>query len=183
MSEDDPVGLFERATACAATVMAGVSAGQLDSPTPCTDWDVQQLIDHMVGGIDYLLAALAGEPPPQRSGRTIEDYQRGLAQLRNGLRTEGGLERTCMSPLGFEWPVAHAVAGTFMDALNHTWDLATATGQDASLDPGLVEACTAMFLPDMPERGRASGLVGPAVAVPNDALAQDRLLAAMGRQP
>ena len=74
------------------------------------------------------------------------------------------LERMCMSPLGFEWPVAHAVAGTFMDALIHTWDLATATGQDASLDPELVDACIAMFLPDMPERGRASGLVGPAVA-------------------
>ena len=88
-----------------------------------------------------------------------------------------------MSPLGFEWPVAHAVAGTFMDALIHTWDLATATGQDASLDPELVDACIAMFLPDMPERGRASGLVGPAVDVPDDASPQDRLLAAMGRRP
>ena len=70
-----------------------------------------------------------------------------------------------------------------MDALIHTWDLATATGQDASLDTELVVACVAMFLPDMPERGRASGLVGPAVVVPDDASGQDRLLAAMGRQP
>lgn len=70
-----------------------------------------------------------------------------------------------------------------MDALIHTWDLATATGQDTSLDPELVEACTAMFLPDMPERGRASGLVGAAVAVSDDASPQDHLLAAMGRQP
>ena len=88
-----------------------------------------------------------------------------------------------MSPLGFEWPVADAVAGTFMDALIHTWDLATATGQDASLDPELVEACIAMFLPGMPERGRASGLVGPAIEVSAGASAQDRLLGAMGRQP
>lgn len=183
MSADDPVVLFERATARAATVMAGVSAGQLDGPTPCADWDVQQLIDHMVGGTDFLLAALAGETPPERSRCGVEDYRRGLEQLQTGLRAPGGLERPCMSPLGFEWPVAHAVAGTFMDALIHTWDLATATGQDASLDPELVEACIAMFLPDMPERGRASGLVGPAVVVPDDASAQDRLLAAMGRRP
>lgn len=88
-----------------------------------------------------------------------------------------------MSPLGFEWSVGHAVAGTFMDALIHTWDLATAIGQDDVLDPELVEACVAMFLPDMPERGRASGLVGPAIAVPASASPQDRLLAAMGRQP
>ena len=70
-----------------------------------------------------------------------------------------------------------------MDTLIHTWDLAVATGQDRILDPALVEACVAMFLPDMPERGRAGGLVGPAVPVPADAPAQDRLLAAMGRHP
>lgn len=144
---------------------------------------MQQLIDHMVGGTDYLLAAIAGEKSREQSGRSVEDYQRGLEQLASGLRAPGSSNRLCMSPLGFEWPVAQAVAGTFMDALIHTWDLATATGQDASLDPNLVEACIAMFLPDMPERGRASGLVGPAVAVPDDASAQDRLLAAMGRQP
>lgn len=59
----------------------------------------------------------------------------------------------------------------------------TATGQDAALDPQLVETCIAMFLPEMLERGRASGLVGPAVPVDADAPAQDRLLAAMGREP
>ena len=88
-----------------------------------------------------------------------------------------------MSPLGFEWSVAEATAGTFMDQLVHTWDLAVATGQDASLDPELVDVCVAMFLPEMPERGRAAGLVGPAVAVPTGASAQDRLLGAMGRRP
>lgn len=183
MSTEDPVMLFERATMRAARVMSAVSAGQLSDPTPCAAWDVQQLIDHMVGATDYLLAALSGEPASQRSGHSVDDYEQGLARLHMGLRSPGGLERMCMSPLGFEWPVAHAVAGTFMDALIHTWDLATATGQDASLDPELIDACIAMFLPDMPERGRATGLVGPAVDVPQDASAQDRLLAAMGRQP
>ena len=183
MTTSDPVVLFERATARAATVMASVTIGQLDGPTPCADWDVQQLIDHMVGGTDYLLAALAGEAPPALAGRTVEDYTRGLEQLSSGLRAPGSLDRMCMSPLGFEWPVAQAVAGTFMDALIHTWDLATATGQDASLDPELVDACVEMFLPDMPQRGRATGLVGPAVVVPDDASAQNQLLAAMGRRP
>ncbi|MGD9701067.1 MAG: TIGR03086 family metal-binding protein [Acidimicrobiia bacterium] len=183
MDADDPVALFERATTHATSVMSAVSPSQLNDATPCTDWNVQQLIDHMVGGADYLQAALAGEPPPARTDRTVGNYRQGLEQLRIGLRTPGGLERTCTSPLGFEWPVGHAVAGTFMDALIHTWDLATATGQDASLDPELVETCIAMFLPDMPERGRASGLVGPAVHVPEDASPQDRLLAAMGRRP
>ena len=41
MSANDPVVLFERATARTATVMAGVAAEQLRSPTPCASWDVQ----------------------------------------------------------------------------------------------------------------------------------------------
>jgi uncharacterized protein (TIGR03086 family) len=93
------------------------------------------------------------------------------------------MQQTCISPVGFEWPVAEAVAGTFMDVLIHTWDLARATGQDDTLDPDLVDACATMFLPDMPERGRAAGIVGPAVEVGADASPQDRLLAAMGRRP
>jgi uncharacterized protein (TIGR03086 family) len=88
-----------------------------------------------------------------------------------------------VSPLGLEWTVQDATAGTFMDVLVHSWDLAVATGQSTVLDPDLVDACVAMFLPDMPELGRAGGLVGPAVAVPAGASAQDRLLGAMGRQP
>ena len=47
MTASDPVVLFERATARAATLMAGVTTEQLHGPTPCADWDVQQLIDHM----------------------------------------------------------------------------------------------------------------------------------------
>ena len=183
MSAGDPVALFERAATHAVNVMSGVLPERLSDATPCADWNVQQLIDHMVGGADYLQAALAGEPPTNRTDRTVEDYRVGLDRLRTGLRAPGALEETCMSPLGFEWPVGHAVAGTFMDALIHTWDLATATGQDTTLEPELVDACIAMFLPDMPERGRASGLVGPAVQVPEDASPQDRLLAAMGRRP
>ena len=77
MSANDPVVLFERATARTATVMAGVAAEQLGSPTPCASWDVQQFIDHMVGGTDYLLAALAGEAPTEHSGRGLEDYTPG----------------------------------------------------------------------------------------------------------
>ena len=40
-----------------------------------------------------------------------------------------------------------------MDVLIHTWDLARAASQDEK-DPDLVDACTAMFLPEMPERGQ-----------------------------
>jgi uncharacterized protein (TIGR03086 family) len=88
-----------------------------------------------------------------------------------------------MSPAGFEWSIGEALAGTAMDQLVHTWDLAVAIGADRRLDPEQVEACVAMFLPQMPDIGRAAGLVGPEVPIAPDASPQDRLLGAMRRQP
>lgn len=180
----DPVDLFARAARQAEAVMARVTPIQLGAPTPCTEWTVQDLVDHMVGGTDYLRAAIAGrQPHTPRSGRLVDDYREGVQQVLEGLRAPDVLERTCQSPLDFQWTLGQAVAGTFMDQLIHTWDLARATGQDGSLDPALVATCSAMFLPDMPELGRSAGLVGPAVEVPPGAGAQEQLLAAMGRQP
>ena len=59
---------------------------------------------------------------------------------------------------------------------------ASATGQDTTLDPGVVDACIAMFLPAMPEGGRAAGIIGPAIKVADDASPQARLLGALGRR-
>jgi uncharacterized protein (TIGR03086 family) len=179
----DPITLFELATTHAAAVINGVTHDQLGAATPCSEWTVQQLIDHMIGGPDYLAAAAAGTAPAPRSGASATDYAAAVSAALNGLREPGALERVCMSPLGFEWPLAQATAGTFMDTLIHTWDLAKATDQPSTLDPALVDACIEMFLPDMPEQGRAGGLVGPAVEVPTDANPQARLLGAMGRRP
>lgn len=183
MESPSPTDLYRRATADALAVAERVRPDQLERPTPCSAWTVQDLLDHLVGGTSYLGAAVAGTEPSAPTGSTAADFRAGVEACLAGLAQPGTLERTCTSPLGFDWTVQEATAGTFMDVLVHTWDLATATDQPADLDLDLVEACVAMFLPDMPERGRAAGIVGPAVAVDEDATPQDRLLAAMGRTP
>ncbi len=178
-----PIELYRRATTRAIEVAAAVTADQLGGPTPCAEWTVQDLLDHLTAGTDYLLGALEGRPPRPCAGTTAGDLRAGVADVLAGLEEPGALERTCTSPLGFEWSVEQAVAGTFMDVLIHTWDLARATGQEDQLDPHLVAACTSMFLPEMPERGRQAGIVGPAVDVAADASPQAVLLGAMGRAP
>lgn len=178
-----PVELYLVASRQALAVVEGVRAEQLGDPTPCTEWPVQALVDHIVAGSEYLLAAMAGTAPASVERAGAADYRARLARVEHAAADPEALARTCTSPLGFEWTAGEAFAGTFMDTLIHTWDLATATGQDTALDPQLVEVCVALFLPDMPERGRAAGIVGPAVPLGPDASAQDRLLAAMGRQP
>jgi uncharacterized protein (TIGR03086 family) len=184
----DAVALLERATTDVRRVLGRVRPEQLGDPTPCADWDVQALIDHLAGGPAYLLGALGHvqQTDPGGGTRPVADalsYAGAVERCLAELRRPGADRVRCVSPLGFEWSVAEATAGTFMDQLVHTWDLAVATGQPGRLDPELVEACIALFLPEMPDRGRAAGLIGPAVVVPADAPAQDRLLGAMGRQP
>jgi uncharacterized protein (TIGR03086 family) len=179
--EQDPITLFERAASAAVATARKVAPAQLGAATPCQEWTVAQLLEHMAGGTSYLLGAVGVSHDPP--GTDIDAYASDMARCVEALRGPGVLERRCMSPAGFEWSIAEATAGTFMDQLVHTWDLAIATGQDTKLDSELTEACVAMFLPAMPEIGRQAGIVGPEVAVPADASAQDRLLGAMGRQP
>jgi uncharacterized protein (TIGR03086 family) len=176
----DPSTMFERAAAGAAARIAEVEPTQRRAPTPCSEWDVAALLDHMAGGPAYLLAALELACPPVTDA---DSYRDAVERCAAALREPGALDRRCQSPAGFEWSVAEAAAGTAMDQLVHSWDLAVATGGDKTLDPEVVEAVVAMFLPQMPEVGRAAGLVGPAVPVADDASAQDRLLGAMGRRP
>ena len=176
----DPLTMFERAAEGAAARIAAVEPEQRSAATPCSEWSVDELLDHMAGGPAYLLGAL-GKPAPTITD--VESYRVAVAACSTALREPGAMDRRCQSPAGFEWSVAEATAGTAMDQLVHTWDLAVATGADRVLDAEVVDAVVAMFLPQMPEIGRSAGIVGPAVPVADDAPAQDRLLGAMGRQP
>jgi hypothetical protein len=74
------------------------------------------------------------------------------------------------------------VSQLFADHLIHGWDLAVGTGGDRTLDPESVQACLAWF-EGREEMYRAGGAIGPRVDVASDATAQDRLLAAFGRDP
>lgn len=175
----NPVEIFERAATAAASLARSVTPDQMAAPTPCTDWDVSALLAHMAGGPAYLSSALAIEPDPDVIWPDPVVIDRCVAALRD----PGALDQRCMSPAGFEWSVIEATAGTAMDQLIHTWDLAVAIDVSRELDADTVAAVVAMFLPDMPEVGRRAGLVGPPVAVGADASAQQMLLGAMGRDP
>src|SRR5262245_6591375 len=177
----DPVSMFERAATNAASMVEQVRPEQRSAPTPCDQWDVDALIVHRAGGTAYLGAALGLATEPADIEITM--YGDAVTGCVAALRIPGALERRCMSPAGFEWSVAEATAGTAMDQLVHTWDLAVAIGGQRRLDGELVDAIVTMFLPQMPEIGRRAGIVGPEVPVPDDASPQDRLLGAMGRHP
>jgi uncharacterized protein (TIGR03086 family) len=170
--------MYERAALPAADMASQVTSEQRQLPTPCSEWDVATLLDHMSGGAVYLLDAVG----VASDGSQWPDSM-AVKECLEVLRRPGVLDQKCTSPAGFEWSVAEATAGTAMDQLIHTWDLAVAIGGDPRLDPEVVEAVVTMFLPQMPEIGRQAGFVGPEIPVPAEASTQDRLLGAMGRNP
>ncbi|MEZ5237007.1 MAG: TIGR03086 family metal-binding protein [Acidimicrobiales bacterium] len=175
----DPLEMFEKAATDAAALARSVQTDQMGAATPCSEWDVAALLEHMAGGPAYLLTALGLASVPVAGWPDRAAVERCLTALRE----PGALERRCQSPAGFEWSVAEAAAGTAMDQLIHTWDLAVALDADRTLDAEVTAAVVARFLPDMPEVGRRAGFVGPAVAVGAGAGPQDVLLGAMGRDP
>jgi len=66
------------------------------------------------------------------------------------------------------------------DHLVHGWDLAVATGADAALDPGLVDAVAGWFA-EREELYRSAGAIGERGTAGPDP--QSQLIAAFGRDP
>ena len=63
---EDPRELLRRAGDVAAGLISGVSPAQLGNPSPCTEWSVRDLINHMANGNLRVVALVSGEPGPDR---------------------------------------------------------------------------------------------------------------------
>ncbi|QWZ06579.1 TIGR03086 family protein [Nocardioides panacis] len=165
----------------------GVAADQWDRPTPCTDWNVRALVNHVVGEDAWTMPLMRGATiaeigdsldgdllgqDPLATGETLADEAVAVVAE----RLPAG-EKVHLS-YGDEDP-AEYVRQLSADHLIHAWDLAAATGQDRTLDADLVDEVATWFV-DREEIYRGAGFVGARV----DGAADDpqaRLLAAGGR--
>jgi uncharacterized protein (TIGR03086 family) len=169
-------------------VVAAVPADRWHAATPCPGWDVRALVNHLVSG-NLWAAELGAGATMEGIGARLDgdllgtDPARAYAESASAasavFHRPGALRAPCAVSYG---PVAGSVyAGhRFIDVLIHGWDLATATGQDATLDHELAEACRKVAEPQI-ESLRASGAFAGGVRVPAEASAQTRLLAWLGR--
>ena len=57
------VELYEGTTEHVHRILSGIKQDQAKSPTPCSEWDVSALIDHLVGGEEIAAGCLSGNPP------------------------------------------------------------------------------------------------------------------------
>jgi uncharacterized protein (TIGR03086 family) len=161
-----------------------VPAEAWDAPSPCEGWAARDVVRHLTEWMaPVFLAGVGAEVPPIPS---VDDDPVGAwttvdAALQAALDDPEVAAREIDMGMG---PMAVAEAFNrfgLPDVLVHTWDLARATGLDETLDPEETEryAQAMAGLGDMLEK---SGQFGARVPVPDDADAQTRLLAAMGRR-
>jgi len=185
---DDLTELHRRALDATGAVVDGVTGFQWSLPTPCDDWDVRALTNHIVAGNFWAAELGAGKTIEQVGSRLDGDllgddpaaaYHRSAAAAAATFAAPGAMDAPCAVSYG---PVPGSVyAGhRIIDVLVHGWDLAAATGQDADLDPDLVEATTRIVEPQL-EMLRGSGAFKTDADVPAGADAQTRLLAWLGR--
>ena len=173
----DVLDLYQQARRWTAEKVAG--ARDLEAATPCTEWRVRDLLNHMLDTQRYFAGAARGEkaslpapsPPSLLTDDPSADFARATAEVTDAYAQDGVVERT-----------GPALGIAFSDLLLHGWDLARATDQDATMPDGLAHAAYDVIHGRFTDEQR-KGVFGPEIAVGDDATPQERLLAYTGRDP
>jgi uncharacterized protein (TIGR03086 family) len=165
-----------------------VGDDQWHLPTPCEDWDVRTLVNHLVYENRWTPSMFAGKTIAEVGDRFEGDllgadprsaWRSAAAEAVEAVHGDGAMERTVHLSFG-DVPGEEYARQLLTDHLIHAWDLARAVGGDERLDPDLVTDCAAWFA-DREELYRGAGIIGARVEVGDDADQQTRLLAAFGR--
>ena len=178
MESTDLSDLYDRASAWTAAKVKG-ALKQLDRPTPCDEWDVRALLNHILDTQRYFTGTARGEdvpppspdPPDLLGGDPLATFEQSSADLKRAFNEPGVIDKT-----GPALGIASA------DQLLHGWDLAKAIGEDATMPEGLAAVAYEIIHGRFSEEQRR-GVFKPAVAVAPDASPQDKLLAYAGRDP
>jgi uncharacterized protein (TIGR03086 family) len=167
-------------------VAGAVTRERWDAPAPVEGWVARDVVRHLVEWFPSFLEAGAGVDLAVRTD--VDDDPAGAwrelqASVQQLLDDPATADQVLTNPHIGEVPLPQAVSQFFTaDVFMHTWDLATATGQDPALDPA---RCAAMLegMEPMDELLRSSGQYGPRVPVPDDADPQTKMIAFIGRDP
>jgi uncharacterized protein (TIGR03086 family) len=183
--------MLQRVVDATSGVIDNVSTAQLAAQTPCSEWTVSDLINHMVGGATmFAVSVEEGSVPDDLLGRLMGGDNLGgdpqhawKAASKRALAAfglPGAMDKTVKLPFG-EMPAAIALNIAIFDVATHAVDLARATDQHVS-DSEMLEGALAighqMIGPDL----RAPGVFGPEQSVGAGASIEDQLLAFAGRE-
>lgn len=178
----DPLAQFDQLGPLLEHVVVGITPDQLDRPTPCRDFTVRGVLEHMVGGATAFAAAYRGEPPTEPDlSDPLAAFGPALEQLGVAVSAPGALDRTVSAPFG-DLPGETFARFVVFDGLVHGWDMATATGQPYEPSDQLVAEVDA-FARQVLDPLRDGQTFAEAVEPGPDATPIERLAAYTGRRP
>ncbi|WP_306325341.1 TIGR03086 family metal-binding protein [Streptomyces venezuelae] len=178
--------LLRSAAAQATPLVRGTADASFAAPTPCAEYDVRALLNHLFGVV-LNFQALAAKQPADLSytaDRLADPDWRDRFEAETGKLVEAwsapGAEEGTTGGMGL--PARTVGSMVLLDLTVHAWDLARATGRSFAPDPAVV-AGLADEVAGMAPMARKMGVFGDAVDLPEDADAFARLLATTGRDP
>ncbi len=171
--------------------LRGVSDDQWTLPTPCSEWNVRQVANHVVAAGDYFMALLEGcskqdalerlLAPDVLQPDPVSAFVSQRPRLRRAFSSPGAMELIGHHVLA-DMTGAQLLHGCVTETAVHTWDIARATSQDIALDPGLAAVALATMAQLAPIFA-ANGFAAASVEINDHAPLQDRLVALSGRLP
>jgi uncharacterized protein (TIGR03086 family) len=174
----------------AARTVEHVAPAQFDGPTPCTEWDVRTLLNHLIVWTSYSLAARAegGSVGQELIDRDFAadpgfaaDYRAQLDRALTAWSDPATWDRS-LDVMGSPTPSADVAALNIAEMVLHGWDLAAATGQAYTVSEPAAAAALRAALANADLFRQYKGFAEP-VEVPPTASTLDRVLALSGRDP
>ena len=180
--------------ACGLTerIVENVTPDHYERATPCAEWNVRALLNHLLSVLVLAEALFTDSQPAADVGPglvpaadligddLVKSYRVGVERLL-AAGDDDAINRTHTTPLG-DMPGPVLAGSIALDVAVHGWDLATATGQDPTLDPDLADRVLGFARQAITDETRAPR-IGPELPVAGDASATDRLVAYLGRRP
>ena len=172
---------YRRLSDAFAATVAAVPADGWDAPTPCNDWTVRDLVNHVASTPAMFFGFIGQDPPVIPDGDPAAAFTAAKQGMQAALddpttaatEFDGFFGRTT-----FEGAVDRFVS---FDLVVHGWDLAKAVGVDTTIPDGELDRVEDEAR-GYGEAARSQGVFGPEVPVPADADRQTRFLAFVGRQ-
>lgn len=177
----DLVAALEQTFTHTRGVIAGVRPEQHLDKTPCAEWTVRDLLEHMIGVVAGIGTAAAGQPPTpfQLGDEPAAQFASAAAATLEAWRRPGVLDQVVDAGPG-PMPGRVLASINLLDTATHTWDLATATGQPAELPQPVAEAALEASRMVITEELRPGRFAAEQPA-PADGSATQRLVAFLGR--
>jgi uncharacterized protein (TIGR03086 family) len=146
-------------------------------PTPCGDWTVYELIDH-VFEVQRRVPAALGQPPRHEMS-TPEAWQQLCRDVSRTIAAEDTLSRNVETGLG-PMTASDMLYIATADCLTHTWDLARAFQLHEQLPTAAVRVAFD-FMQPLDELLRGPNMLGPKLETPENATLQTQFLCFAGR--